>query len=217
MRKAITLLLGMSLLVATPVVGQSAPPRGAQQGMRQVPDSVSGRGWHRPVGWDGGMMGMPMMGMGYRGMVRPGRMGGAGMGMMLAYGLPSPGVILGMQDDLGLTDAQVSQLESLRTNVRETLRADLTSARQARQEAASMLESKTPDLQAYEQKLQEAATDQVHAQVAVANASVEARGILTPEQSQKVQDGISMLHGMVLGGGEGSRSEGGTIGWNPTP
>ena len=150
---------------------------------------------------------MPMMGTRY---------GGAGMGMTMAYGLPSPGVILGMQDDLGLTDSQVSQLESLQTNVQETLRADMTSAREARGQAASILESATPDLHAYRQELQEAATDQVDAQVALANASVEARGFLTPEQQQKVQDGVSMLHGMFQGGRAGTRPERGMTGWNRT-
>lgn len=203
MRNAITLLLGMSFLVAAPVAGQSSPPRGMQHEMHQVPDSVSAMHWYPGMGWYRGMMGM-----GYGGRMGP--------GMMIGVGLPSPGVILGMQDDLGLTDAQVSQLQSLQTSVGETVRADLTSAREAREDAASLMESQTPDLHAYQQELEEAATDQVDAQVALANASVEARGILTSEQQQKVRDGISMLHGMFRGSRAGDRAGRGMMGWNRT-
>lgn len=231
MRKAIMLLLAMGLLVTAPAAAQMGHMHGTWQRPDTVPaDSSMAQGWQPGMGrypgmmgmGYGGLMGMPMTGMGYGGLMggylgARGPMAGARMGMMMAYGLPSPGVILGMQDDLGLTDAQVSQLESVQTNVQETLRADLTSAREAREQAVSILQSSNPDLSAYQQKLQQAATDQVDAQVALANASVEARGLLTPEQLQKVQDGISLLHGMFQGGRVGSRSERGMTGWNRTP
>lgn len=225
MRKTIMLLLGIGLVMAAPAEAQM----GHMHNMWQRPDTAPADS-SMAQGWQPGMARYPgMMGMGYGGRMGPsmmggyfgahGLMGGAGMGMMIAYGLPSPGVILGMQDDLGLSDAQVSQLESLQRNVQETLRADLTSAEEAWEQASSILESATPDLHAYEQKLQEVSTERVDAQVAVANASVQARSILTQEQLQKVRDGISMLQGMFQGPPARARRGQGVMGgsWNRGP
>jgi Spy/CpxP family protein refolding chaperone len=93
-----------------------------------------------------------------------------------------------MAEELGLSDAQKSQIEALRTKQRETLRPLMESARQAHEAFRSALDAESPDATAVGQAAlaMHAAEKQVRA--AHEAAFVEVKAILTPEQRQKLEE-----------------------------
>ncbi|HZD04157.1 MAG TPA: hypothetical protein VE173_04540, partial [Longimicrobiales bacterium] len=73
--------------------------------------------------------------------------------------------------------------------------------------AASALQEDSPDVDAYQAALQQAADHMVAARVAGARASLDAWNVLTAQQQQEVTDAMStmgaMYHGMMGGAGMG--------------
>ncbi len=80
----------------------------------------------------------------------------------------------------------------------------------AHQRARAALEGESPDLDAYEEALQEGANRMVQAHVAMARASAEARAVLTEEQRARIQGGMQMMHGMMGQGQPGMMGPGTT-------
>ena len=147
-----------------------------------------------------GMMGQRMMmgGMSGQGMMGPEmmQMMGQGMGMM-ATGGPGPAMILRMSDALELTDDQVSRLSEIRDEFSDNRQQHMSVAMAAHQKAAQALEGDSPDFGAYEEALSEAASHMVQAHVTMAQASVQARGVLSQDQRQQLQQGMHMMREMM--------------------
>lgn len=176
-------------------------PAAAQQGQPTPRQNMPGWGMH------GQMMGPGTMGMGMHG----------------------PGMILAFKSSLGLSDVQVQQIQKIGDDARTTMQKDMQQAQQAHQAAVQALMSNPPDAGAYQKNLQQAANDFVSAQVAMAQAYVNARKVLTDQQRQKLDDGAAMIHdllrqrgmmggwmrpGMMGHGGMGGWSHGGMMqGW----
>lgn len=174
-----------------------AAPAAAQQGQGMPHPNMPGYGMH------GQMMG--------RGMMGPGMMG---------MGMHGPGMILALKSPLGLTDAQVQQIQKIRDDARTSVQKDMQQAMQAHQAAMQALMNDNPDTGAYQKNLQQAANDFVAAQVAMAQAYVSARKALTADQRQKLDEGAAMVHalmsqrGMMMGGMMGGWMHGNMMqGW----
>ncbi|HKJ93609.1 MAG TPA: Spy/CpxP family protein refolding chaperone, partial [Longimicrobiales bacterium] len=158
----------------------AAAPAAAQQGQPMHRDTS---GWGMHGQWMGrGMMGPGMMG--------PGMMGGTMMGRgMMGMGMHGPGMLLALKSSLGLTDAQVQQIQKIRDDARTTVQGAMQQAMQAHQSAMQALMDDNPDVGAYQKGLQQAADRFVAAQVAMAKAYVSARNVLTDSQRQKLDEG----------------------------
>ncbi|NIT86058.1 MAG: periplasmic heavy metal sensor [Gemmatimonadetes bacterium] len=175
----LTIATGL-LLAATGLTAQ-------MPGMHRPPsDTVPGM--MGPGMMMGGMMGQGMMGAGMTRMM--------GMGMM-ATGGPGPTMLLRMRDALELTDDQVSRLEAIREDHSGDHRAAMGSAISAHRRAAEALHGASPDFQAYEDALGEAADHMVRAHVTMARASVQAREVLTAEQRERLHSGMRMMQEMM--------------------
>jgi Spy/CpxP family protein refolding chaperone len=153
-------------------------PAAAQQGQPMPHANMPGYGMHRQA-MGGGMMGMGMMGMGMHG----------------------PGMILALQSSLGLSDTQVQQIQKIRDDARTAVQKDMQQAMQAHHVAMQALMNDNPDTAAYQKNLQQAANDFVSAQVAMAQAYVNAREALTADQRQKLDEGAAMIHDLMEQGG----------------
>lgn len=131
-------------------------------------------------------------------------------------GGPHPQMLLHHGEALELTSAQVSQLEALRDEAKETAMPHMRPAMEAHREAAELLQADSPDFQAYEAKLREAADHMVRAHAGMARVGVQARQVLTEEQHAELEklgsaDGMTRggQHGMEMGeGGHGAMGGG---------
>ncbi len=177
------------LMAALVTLALAAAPAAAQQGQ-----PMQHRGMQGP-GMPGAMMGSTMMGMGMHG----------------------PGMILALKSSLGLSDAQVQQIQKIRDDTRTTVQKNMQAAMQARRAAMQALMSDNPDVGAYQKNLQQAANDFVAAQVAMAQSYVNARKALTADQLQKLDEGAAMIHELFsqrgMMGGRGWMGSGMMDGW----
>jgi Spy/CpxP family protein refolding chaperone len=83
----------------------------------------------------------------------------------------------------------------------------MQAAMEAHQAAAAILEGDSPDLSAYAEALNEAADHMVMAHVVMTRTALEGRAILTPEQLEKLHEGMPHMPGMH--GGAGGSGHGG--------
>lgn len=95
----------------------------------------------------------------------------AGTAMMGMHGTsmtmaPDAAMILRLRGPLGLTEAQIMQIESARDRSVEERRPHLEAAGRARSDAAALLDAASPDLAAYQAKLEEATRHEVLATTA---------------------------------------------------
>ena len=190
MRKTVVVLVAI-VLMAAPAVAQG------HHGAR----ADSSRGMGMMQGQSGMMQsGMMQSGMMQSGMMQGGMMqmmhGQSGMMMGMAMG---PGMVLRLQESLELTDDQVTQLETLRDSARSTMRQHMMQGMQVMHAASGMLSSDSPDLDAYETRLRQAADHMVLAHTAMARAAVAARQVLTPEQRERLSLARQMMHEMQPG------------------
>ncbi len=159
--------LGLAVLLAI------AGPALAQQDTARA---GMGRGMGQGHGMMGGQMGMGMM-------MRMGGMHGGMSGMMRGH--LGPPVLLGLKEELGLSDEQVGRLEKIRDEHRKRVRDQmkkLQSERKALREAR-----RKGDWDALEKGIDEAS--RLRAEMAKEMLGVERRslGVLTDAQRQKVE------------------------------
>ena len=197
-----------TMIAAAVLTGALAVPAGAQQHQHgktgdQEPSMMMSCPMMQQMmqGMHGQMEGMDMQGM-------RGQMTGPGMMGSVDAMHGGPGMILRSSQALALTAAQTERLEALQERLRSEFQEHMQAAMAAQQEAAVALEGDAPDLDAYSAALREAADHMVVAHVAMTRATLDARGILTPEQREKLGDAMGGMHGMhggmTPGGGAGS-------------
>jgi Spy/CpxP family protein refolding chaperone len=128
--------------------------------------------------------------------------GGRGRGG--PFGPPGPGIpaLERLDRELGLSDAQKSQIESMLTSERDTMRTTMGSLRQAEQALAAAVMQAPADDGAIQSRASELAA--VQAQLTLARAQLESRiyQLLTPDQQQKAQQWVAQMqqHGGRRGG-----------------
>lgn len=198
MRKTFAVLVAI-MLAAVPAMAQG------HHGARA--DSSRGMGMmqEQPGMMQGGMMQM-MQGMhGQQAML------GGMMGMAAG-----PGMILQLRESLELTENQVTQLEALRDSAGQQMRQHMMQGMRAMHSAAELLDPGSTDLEGYEARLREASSQMVLAHTAVARAAVQARGLLTVDQRERLALARSMMKEMrqgMMGGGmmQGGMMPGDTV------
>jgi Spy/CpxP family protein refolding chaperone len=143
-------------------------------------------------------------------------MGMMGEHCMKMMGGPPPAMLLHHQEELDLSADQIRRIERLQAEADGA--AYMGAVMAAHREAAELLQADQPDLAAYEAKLREGAEHMIRAHTQMARTVVEARGILTPEQHQKVaglaHGAAGHGHGHGAMGGEGHQ---GMMGMMPCP
>jgi len=164
------------------------PAASLAQGMGMSGHHRGAPGAQGPMGPGYGMMGGAMMG---------------GMGMM-ALG-PTPTYILARKDALGLTDQQTARLDSLRTQAVEAWQAHHAMMQGIHQEMGELRQAEKPDLDRYQQLMQQMASAGAGMHVRIAKLGQEAEKVLTPDQRSKVRYGMSLM------GQRGPMGSGGTI------
>ena len=129
----------------------------------------------------------------------------AGMhGMMMAS--PGPGMILRLQETLELTEDQVSALESMHAEARETMQQHRQAASEAREKAHEAMTGESADIDAFQAGLEEAAMHEVQAMVAMARVHMQAGDVLTDAQTEKLHtlmEAMKEMHHEGMGQGEG--------------
>lgn len=167
-------------LVAGPVAGQ-------ERMREQAPDTSRN------------MMGPGMMQSGMSGMMQMMQSMHAQDGMM-----GSPMMILRLEESLELTESQVDRLKVIQESAQAGMRQHMMQGMQAMRGAQTLLDGDSPDLDAYEAKLNEAASHMVRAHASMATAAVEAREVLTAGQREKLSLARAVMKemgsGMMQGG-----------------
>ena len=179
--KRIAMTLGLVLLLPLAVSAQGEQEghgheMGEQERMHQGMDMHQGMGMHRGMGMHQGMM------------------QGHGMAMMMSR--PGPGMLLRLQGTLGLTEDQVAQLESMHAEAHEAMQSHQKAAKEARTRAHEAMAGDTPDLDAFESAMLEAAEHNARAMVAMAGVHVSAGEVLTDEQRAKLETLTEAMHEM---------------------
>lgn len=136
--------------------------------------------------------------MGMRGMA-----GHSGAAMSMMTGKPSPAMILHAADALSLTTEQKTRLEAIRTQSSETIKSHMQQAMAARHKAMRALQGDSTDLAAYEAAVQEGASQMAAIHVAAAQAGVDARAVLTPDQRAELTEAMTLVHEMMSGASGG--------------
>jgi Spy/CpxP family protein refolding chaperone len=179
--------LGLMLVLNTVIPAQSG-----MMGQRPMGQS-EGAAESSP----GGMMGQSSMGMMGPQMMR-GMMGGGRQGMLEEMGMPRPSQLVRMlKAELGLSDEQVKQLTQIFSQTTKTgikQRADL---RIAEFELGELLEADPADMGQVEGKLKAIEGLRTTLRLSLIKAHEQAKGVLTPEQRQKLERLHDHLPGMM--------------------
>lgn len=114
---------------------------------------------------------------------------------MNTMGGPPPAVLLDHGEALALSAEQVSRLAAIRDAT--DVSAQMETVRAAHMRAAELLRADAPDLDEYEDALEEATEEMVAAHMAMVRANLEARQVLTAEQRTKLGTlrPMNMMHG----------------------
>jgi Spy/CpxP family protein refolding chaperone len=145
-----------------------------------------------------GQGGMGMMGPQMMQQMRPGMMGSGMQGMPGEMGMLRPGRMVRMlKAELGLSDEQVKQLTPIFSQAMKAVikqRADICIAEL---ELAELLEAEPVDMGQVEGKLKALEGLRTALRLSLIKAHEQAKGILTPEQRQKLEGLHDRLHGMM--------------------
>lgn len=132
--------------------------------------------------------------------------GGMQMGMMQGMeGHQGPGMVLRLRETLELTADQVTRIEALQERTHEQHRPHMQAAMEARKQAMKSLHGDSPDLSAYEARLEEAASHHVMGEMVMARAMQDLMGILDTPQRDRLQVLMSAMMEMRGGMMEGMR------------
>lgn len=110
-----------------------------------------------------------------------------------------PGMILSLEETLGLTEDQVETLLTMKESADSGVQEHMMQAMEARQAATEILQSESPDLGTYEERLQEAANHMVLAHTVMVRADLQAREELIEEQRQKLETFKDMMIELCTG------------------
>jgi Spy/CpxP family protein refolding chaperone len=190
------LTLGL-MLVLTMV----APAQSGMMGQRQMRPSEGER-----EASPGGMMGMMgQEGMGGMGMMGPqmmrGMMGGRMQGMPEGMGMPRPSQMGRMlKAELELSDEQAKQLTQIFSQATKSGIKQRADIRIAELELRELLEADPVDMAQVEGKLKAIEGLRTALRLSLIKAHEQAKGVLTPEQRQKLEGLHDRLPGMMSPG-----------------
>lgn len=148
--------------------------------------------------------------------MRPGMMGGGMRGMARGMGMPQPGQMVRMlQVELGLSDAQAKQLKEIFSQAAKISIKQRADLHIAELELRELVEADSVDLAQVESKLKAIEGLRTTLRLHLIKAHEHAKGVLTPEQRQKLAQLHDRPPGMMasgmMGGGMGGQPQ------NPAP
>lgn len=184
---AVTAVLAATLwLLPQPLPAQHHGQRGGEKEVeKEKHESSMGHGMmSRHMMGQGGMQGH-MMDRGMRG------------GMMSRPPGPGPMMLLHQKDALALTESQVQELESLREEMRSAHQAAREEMRPLHEELQEVVHAREPDLDRYQQLLQQMADHHVQVRVQAARVHQRATDVLTDEQQSQVRYGMKLMRQMM--------------------
>jgi len=177
----VAMAVGSALTVAGWAWAQQGPPPPPPTG-GMGPGMMGQPGGMAPGHW-GGHPG-PREGWG-----APGR----GMGWGPGPYQPLLGALLRLRQPLGLSDPQVQQLRTLRTEFLKEAIKQSAEIRLAQVDLATLLEANPPDLAKVEAQVKQIAALQGALRFARIKAGVQGRAVLSPEQWQKFESLASQM------------------------
>jgi len=207
LNKAIAVTIGIALTAAPGVAQtehqhQHAQAQGAESEV--VQGTVAGCPIHPSMAMMGGMMGMEMGGM------MSGGMGGMEEGHMLGHGMMdhqmmasrTAGIeaLLERKDDLNLSEAQISNLETIRDRVNDAVRNHMEMALEAGNEAAGILAEDPTGLDGYSEAIRAATSHMAEAHIAMIRSGLDAENLLTSAQRDAALGGSGGAQEMHHGG-----------------
>lgn len=136
------------------------------------------------------------------GAMQRGMMGGMGMAMMREH--PGPGMILRLEESLGLSESQVEKLTRMHAEARAAMQGHMEEARAARARAHELMASESPDIDAFREALRGAAMHTVEAQTLRARMHLDAADVLDDTQRETLRSITSAMEEMHGEGPEGS-------------
>jgi hypothetical protein len=150
-----------------------------------------------------------------------------GMGEhMIGNGMQGPLDLIGMKDQLNLSEEQVADLEGLNSRILLAMQRQMTTARSHRSVARKTFEENPEGFGEYSEALRAAGGHMLDAHILLIQSRFEAREILTPIQKRVLSQGPPEMHqsmkmdgGMIDLGIVKSRlvSGSGGQGWVPAP
>jgi Spy/CpxP family protein refolding chaperone len=213
---AIALSLGLILVLTAVIPAQSGmmgqrPMGPSEGGSEAAPGGMMGQRGMGMMGQGGmgGMGGMGQGGMGGMGMMGPqmmqqmmrGMMGGGMQGMPEGMGTPRPSQMVRMlKAELGLSDEQTKQLTQILFQATKTSIKQRADIRVAELELRELLEADPVDMAQVEAKLKAIEGLRTALRLALIKTHEQAKGLLTPEQRQKLEDLHDRLHGTMSPG-----------------
>jgi Spy/CpxP family protein refolding chaperone len=181
--------MGRTIAGLVAAVALAAGPLAAQE---QPADTSGGMGMMQGGMMQGGMMQM-MQGMHGQAGMMGGMMGMAG----------GPALMLRLQESLELSEDQVERLEALRDSAQAGMHSHMMQAMQSVSVAGEVLAAPSPDLEAYEAALREAADHVVVGHTVAAQVAVHARQVLNAEQRERLDLALDRVREMGSGMGPG--------------
>lgn len=184
-----------TLAAAVAVAALTAVPAVAQQGHGQGHDQRENSTMMRPGPGGHGAMG-----------------GDHGHAMMaaMAFG-PGPTMLLRQHEALGLSEEQVSRLDSLRAAMHSRMEEHRTTLRKIHEGMRALADSDEPDMDRYRELLERMADARVEMAVQMAGAHRQAMDVLSPEQRSNARYGMELMHRMMQrhrgSGGHGGMME----------
>ncbi len=203
--------LALMLVLSTVIPAQSG-----MMGQRQMRPSEGEReaspGGMMGMMGQGGMGGMGMMGP----QMMPGMMGGGMQGMPEGMGMPRPRQMGRMlKAELGLSDEQAKQLTQIFSQATKAGIKQRADIRIAELELRELLETDPVDMAQVEGKLKAIEGLRTALRLSLIKAHEQAKGVLTPEQRQKLEglhDRLPGMMGMMEMMGEGGSGSMGMVG-----
>jgi Spy/CpxP family protein refolding chaperone len=193
-RYGTSVAVGFILILSMPTIGQSGM---MGQGAMEQPGAMR----ESPPSGASGMMGSGMMEM-----RESGGMGGH-MGMM------EPGHMLRMlKTELTLSEGQEKQLQDILYQVTKTTVKQRADVRVAEIELQQLLDTDPVEMGKIEGRLKDIEGLRTALRLNIIKAHEQAKGVLSPEQRQKLEDihdRLPGMRGMMGGGGMGMMGEGG--------
>ncbi len=117
------------------------------------------------------------------------------MGMMTMHA--GPGMVLALAEPLGLSDAQLERIQDVHQETQQAAWRHMRQAMEVMQDAADLVRGETPDLDAYEARLRDAAEHGVLGHMARARAMVRVYDILIAGQQEKLETAAGMMVHMM--------------------
>jgi len=185
----------IAAIAASPVWAAAQQPRRPMDMQNQAATACSMAMHAMMMGDMGG--GMMRLGPGPADSMMKGRMGER---------MNDSSMMMQMQSELGLSDAQLQQLRAIHQHACTAAQPHMRMAMDARQAAMQAIQGDNPSLDHFEDQLDKAAKHMVAAEVEMAKGMIDIRKALSPAQRQKLDQMHQKMQDEMRSGGTPGRT-----------